>query len=333
VFPKLSQFFKKFCPTIGIDLGSTSIKTVEIKGSLPNLQLVNVYKTDFSSAVMQNGELIDKELVVNALEVLVNKFAWKGKQVVASADGRSLLIRHFKMPVMPERELKEALRFELEAYLPFGTQELVIDYANLGLIAGKKHKQCLILVAAIPKAIALDYYEIFSAVGLDLVAIDIIPLALQRSLAVQEKTGVTAFAEIGTETITFFILVDGKVSFIRNITLSSKLISKERFSYQEQAAASGNLSFRSEGREYELEISRELRRSFDMWSQSNNTGISKLVISGEICSLAGIEFLLNRQLGVAVEVGKPLAGLIKGERQIDPEYAVAAGLALREVIN
>lgn len=335
MFDDLRKIFKKIRPTIGIDLGSTSIKTVEVKGNLHNLQLVGVHKVDSPPDAVLDGEITNKELVVKKINSLVNMFTWQGKQVVTGVGGRKVMIRHLKMPVMPEGELRKAIQYELASYLPFGNQEVVIDYVNLGTITTENYKQCLILMAAIPKELALDYYTVFSAAGLDLVAIDIIPLALQRSLAFQEKSGAIAFADIGSETTTFFILAGGKVSLARSIATGSSVVNQELLMFKEQIAAtgespSGKVLFNNMENDHELV--RELRRSFDFWrTQSQNNDISKLVVTGGIGNLEEVDSFLSSQLGISVEVGQPLAGLLKDEKRIGPEYAVAAGLALRGV--
>ena len=77
-----------------------------------------------------------------------------------------------------------------------------------------------------------------------------------------------------------------------------------------------------------------MRRFFELWqAQSQNIDISKLVITGSTGNLDEITPFLSRQLGIPVEIGKPLAGLLKEAKGIGPEYAIAAGLALRGVIK
>lgn len=308
MFGKLRHLLKKERHTIGLDIGFSRINAVELKNTLNNLQLISLHSIESPPETIIDGKITDKELLIKKLNNLVQKNGWQGKQAVTVVKGRGVIIRHLKMPVMPKTELKNAVKFELESYLPFNSKEAVIDFVNLGTIKIEREKQYLILIAAIPKEIAFTYYEVFTAIGLDLVAIDVVPLALQRTFFSKERKGVTAFADLGEETTNFFIVVDDKVSLTKNITTGSTIVNQE--------------------------IVRELRRFFELWqAQSQNIDISKLVITGSTGNLDEITPFLSRQLGIPVEIGKPLAGLLKEAKGIGPEYAIAAGLALRGVIK
>lgn len=308
VFGKLRQLLKKERHTIGFDLGVSRINAVELKKNSNNLQLISFHSAELPPGTIINGIITDKRLLIKKLEQLVQKNNWQGKQAVTVVRGQMVVIQHLKMPVIPKAELKSAIMFELESYLPFKSEEAVIDFLNLGTIKIEREKECLILIAAIPKEIAFTYYEVFTAVGLDLLAIDIVPLALQRTFYSKEEKMVTAFADIGEETTNFFILANGKVSLTRNINAASTLINQE--------------------------IIREFRRFLDFWyAQSQNTDIFKFVITGSIEGLDKIVLVLNEQLEIPVEIGKPLVGLLNETNGMGPEYAVAAGLALRGVIK
>jgi type IV pilus assembly protein PilM len=334
MFQGLGQIFKKIAPTIGMDLGFASIKTVELKGKIHNLQLISAHSEESPPDSIVDGEIINKELVARRLNKIVQKFAWQGKQVITAVGGRKAVIRHLKMPVMPDAELKNAVQYELESYLPFGNREVVVDYVNLGIIEGEKEKQCLILIGAIPKETALAYYEVFLAADLELVAIDIVPLALQRALTSKALEKEIAIADIGAESTSFIILSDGKVSLTRSISTGSTILSQDLFMFTEQVAATRERLSPSiiDNAPKDIELVRELHRSFDFWrTQSQNKGISKLIITGGIGNLEGMDLFLSKQLGLPVKIGQPLAGLLKKDQLLGPEYAIAAGLALRGV--
>jgi type IV pilus assembly protein PilM len=346
VFQVLGKLLKKVRPKIGIDIGATSIKAVEIKGKLPNLQVISFHREKIPPDVIVDGEISNKEILIKKLENIVQKHAWQGKQVVTAVGGRKVVIRHIKFPIMPEIELKQAIQFEMEKYMPFGNQEIVVDYVNLGPVINDKIKQYLVLLATIPKEIALSYYDVFFAAGLDLVAIDIIPLALQRALFLKEGDEEIAVADVGADTTNFSIIRGTKVSFARTIALAGSLINQNisKASYAEIAVTAETQEDFSRVtntiRSYQLmkessmELVRELRRSFDFWqTQSQGNNISKLILTGGVANLTGFDTFLSQELEMRVQVGYPFSFLQKNDSLFGPEYALALGLALRGVTS
>ncbi|WP_227765952.1 type IV pilus assembly protein PilM [Zhaonella formicivorans] len=349
------KFFNKIRPTIGIDIGSTSIKTVELHGNSRNLQLVSSHRRITPPDAIVDGVISNPGAVVKELNEIVEHQGWQGRQVVTAIGGRKVVIRHLKLPVMPDSELKQAVHWEAEKYLPFGKQELVLDFASLGQVGGESGKQLLILLAIVPKEVAMGYYEVCSAAGLDLVAIDIIPLALQRALFFAETNAQEiAVADIGAELTTFSVISAGKVSFARTIAAAGRSINKAiANSFNLEVAAAQELKEKASDvfeikspemkatefpgleviiRDSLLELAQELRRSIDFWrTQSNGKNIAKLILTGGTARLTGIDRLLSQELELPVEIGHPLKHLLDSGKVLEPDFAVASGLAMRGV--
>lgn len=329
---KWTKFFKKIKPTIGIDLSSDCIRVVELQEKGRNLKVVQFHRFPIPSGFLIDGQILDKRQLVKAMDVLVENLGWQGRQVATCVHGRKVMIRYLKFPSMSQEELKQAVHYEAEKYLPMVKQEMVLDYVNLEPLDNSGEKQLQVLLAAVPKEIVMDYYEVFCAVNLDLVAVDIIPLALQRVfLPLMNRGEVYAVAHLGTEGTNLVVFANNQANFARSFALVAKneqgLLSGHL--YQEVAAAVD----RQQGKEeHWQELVRELRRSLDYWrNQNQGRTLSHLYLTGLGAQMSGIEHFISQELGLAVSVFHPLQGLTDNNVLLAPEYAVACGLAMRGV--
>ena len=343
----IKRLFRKVRPTIGIDIGTNYTKAIELRGKSAKPHLVSFQRIDTPSELDSDGQISNLAGLVERLADTVQKNGWEGREVVTAVGGRNIIIRHLKFPPMAKAELEQVINFEKERYIPFNNQEVVVDYLDLGPLKDEQG-QHLVLLAALLKETALTYHNIFETAGLDLVAIDLIPLALQRSLDLYEQPGVTAVADIGAVTTTFFVIKDKMVNFTRTTATAgngfNKILTGSPIG---EITADGELVVRKENIAESLDSSkpeqnmqeslreqvREITRSFDFWrTQSQGKNVSKLLLTGGIANLKGITGFLSQELGLKVEIGQPLPGLANRDLQFGPEFALAAGLALRGVV-
>lgn len=235
------------------------------------------------------------------------------------------MIKYLKFPNMSREELRQAIYFEAEKYFPMVKQEMVFDYVKLEP-QDNSEKQ-LVLLAAVPKEIVMDYYEVFCAANLELVAVDIIPLALQR-IFVPIANGRETFAiiHLGAEGTSLVVLANNRIDFARFFILVDK---NDLGSYLYPDAT---ISEGQQGMEVWQELVREVRRSLDYWrSQNQGKTLSHLYLTGLRAQIPSIEHFLGRELGFAVTVYHPLRGIVNSDEVLPPEYAVACGLAMRGV--
>ena len=106
---------------LGFDIGSYAIKAVEftvIKGSL---------------AITGFGyEKRDSEREVHEqISEMVHKYKLRGKKVITAVSGRSAIFRPIQMPRMSDDELKDAMRYEVDQYIPFEADEVIVDCQRL----------------------------------------------------------------------------------------------------------------------------------------------------------------------------------------------------------
>lgn len=295
---------KKY-PALGIDINTTSLKTVELTREKQRIHLRSFAHDPVPEGVIVEGCLSDKETVSTTLAKQVQQFGWQNRQAVTAVRAKKALIRHLKVPAMPASELRQAVHWEAEKYLPLEQNDYVLDFMNLGRVGPRTERRVLILLAAIPRDIAMTYYEVFARASLELVALEIIPLALQRAINAGQHEDY-AIVHIDHDSTHLVVISANRISFTRTIALTA-----------------ANSFKRSN------DLGRELKRSLDFWQpQAQGKNIEHLYITGDLAGMPAADKLLSQELNLPAAIATPSINSQAG-KDFGPEFAIACGLALR----
>ncbi len=227
--------------SIGLDIGTDVIKVVQLGGTAKGsvLKSVGTIKTPYGA--IQNGVINDKEAVAQAVEELFREKRLKAKGVVSAVSAQSVIVRQFTIPKMPFKELKEAIRFEIEQQMPFPEENAVYDY---DIVTNEREEEDdsqgieVILVAA-HRDIIQSHLEALSLAKVRPAVIDVQPFGLIRSFDYlwkeqrerrNDKEAV-ALIDIGAGTTDMTVIANGKLRLTRIIPIAgnemTEAVSKE----------------------------------------------------------------------------------------------------------
>lgn len=348
--------------TIGLDLGSFSIKAVELKKVDSQLELVNFAiiprakdnsPEDLSKAIKEtfsqaNFGSTSQNKTVSKINTPEGTGASKGIKVNVSVSGQAVIVRYIQMPQMSAQDLASAIRFEADKHIPFKLDEVVLDCQILEEKADEG-KMRVLLVSAKRDFIAARI-KLLSDAGLDVQLIDVDGLALINAFQAGPaslNTGTYALLNIGAQQTNINIVKDGSPCFSRDVMSAGNNFTgtiKDAMSIDLTQAE--QVKYRSGKKEKELldlihpvldNLATEIRLSFDYYESQFEKGIDRIYLSGGSCNLAGIDEFLTESLGVDVESWDPLNAL-KINAAIDKDkllavknqLAIAIGLALRK---
>lgn len=210
----------KFEAAIGLDVGSYSIKCVELTSSHDKfkLQRVSILPVDTSSPTAVGA----------ALKVMLDQRALSSRHVrISVSGGASLLIRRIQLPLMTHAELKGALRFEAESHIPFPIDDCLIDFQILNQTEDKKTMN-VILVAA-KKDFIQERLKVLSAVNVvpDVIDVDIFCLINAYEMLGQVSTESTfGLLNVGHKTSSFAIVQDKLPFFVREIPFGAQAVTQ-----------------------------------------------------------------------------------------------------------
>ncbi len=202
-----TPLFYKSKPAFGIDIGQASIKIVQIntKSKVPTVTGYGYIEFDPSAIV--KGVIVKPEIISSAISkllggVIVGKITTE--RVFASVPIAYAYTRILTLPELSKEELTEAVKLEVEQYVPIQIEDLYIEYervsslhnpskqdvkANPSLAKAKPSKKellekqtNLILMVATPKRIVDSYLEIFNQSGFEVAAIEPTMFANHRAV-------------------------------------------------------------------------------------------------------------------------------------------------------
>jgi len=207
-----------------------------------------------------------------------------------------------------------------------------------------------VLLVAVPKALTNKYIQVTRAAGINLLSLETETIAISRSVVGQAKDAVMV-ASIGASTTDIAVFSGGAIRFTRSIATGGQAL--ERALAQSFNLAPGQAAeyIRTYGLEEKLEgkvmsaikpvfdiIRDELKRTQAFFSSRSQRPLPRLILVGGTANLPGVLVYLADSLGMEVARGNPWEAIsIPGNfpreqlEEIAPSFAVAAGLALKEI--
>ncbi|NLJ33704.1 MAG: pilus assembly protein PilM [Firmicutes bacterium] len=199
---------------IGVDIGGASIKVVKLRLRSSQIQVVKAGLIETPPRAYSAGAIVDPPLLAKALGELWRKVGLgKKKPVLLALSGPRVYYRMLTMPIIPQEELKKALEWELEDYLPFSAQEAVFACLSPGNGKASETRLGKHLLIAVEKEIVAGYLKGLTLSGLEAKVLEPKPLALLRT--VDQGEVVSLYVLIEYKYITFIISTPGKIPFIR----------------------------------------------------------------------------------------------------------------------
>lgn len=215
-------------------LQSKSVLVIEIAQSeiriLHLLKIKDRYNIGYWS--MQDVTHIDlqrSETILLALRNLIDKKLLNASEVVLCLDGPEIIIRTLTAPKLEGNELRDAVFWKNKNDLPNLDDAALWDYEIIGEKEENKKRVYNILSIIAQDAFVRRQLTLLNEVGIHPKSVIAKPVALASALhmltydwALEEKTSV--LAEIGRESTQLNFYNNGKLEFVRSLTLGSNKI-------------------------------------------------------------------------------------------------------------
>ncbi|MDD4879597.1 MAG: pilus assembly protein PilM, partial [Candidatus Omnitrophica bacterium] len=297
--------FKKKESYIGLDIGSSYIKAVEMEiGPAGNI-------------ILKKAGLVPKH---EGIKKAVAGMPARSARVTVLADCPEGCIRYFSIPKMSDREISEAVKWQMKDKVSLPLDELAMDY-KLQEIAEAGVSKYKVKLAAMPaKAIESIVKELAGA-GISPAALFPPPLAIEKlSGRLGLKEGETsAIADIGHDYTGINIIKDNSLVFTRRVNSGGEAITKDL------------------NRPAAERLVQEIERSLHYYGdESSGDKVKTVVLTGGGASIKGLAEFLQENLGIPVLPGDPFNGISLAKGALaDPAwtpgvFANAVGAALSE---
>ena len=185
--------FGKSKSVVGLDIGSSAVKAVELKPAGKGFRVAAYGEEPVPADAIVDGAIIDAGAVAEAIrQVFERNKAFKGKDVCASLSGNAVIVKKITLPVMTESELSESIYWEAEQYIPFDIQDVNLDYQVVGQGSGAAAGTMDVLLVAAKKEKIADYTGVISQAGRSPVIVDVAVALGERTDTADARRRLTA---------------------------------------------------------------------------------------------------------------------------------------------
>lgn len=357
---------------VGLEIASDAVRACVVRRTGENSRVVRYVEAPLPpeaivDSVMMNSAVIADELAEIRRKLEADGFP-KHARVCFGVAGHSVVIKKITLPTMTEAELREAIPWEAEQYIPFDINDVWIDVQMLGPYAREQGEMEVLLVAA-KKDMITDYATVIAESGFVPAIADIDCFALENAFTAmhpQSSDGTVVLINVGVDVININILTKGITAFTRDISMGGDLYVQEiqkqlNISYDEASAlllgSYATMPARvvdqpgmqvplddRQGGQLEVEriirsvsdiITGEIQRSLDFYSATTvDSHIDRIYCSGAFVTIPGLVKNIETRSGVPVEVPQPATNtqaVIPGSSLSVSRFIIPFGLALRDV--
>lgn len=285
-----------------------------------NIIFLEAEKTAYSLNILHHAALPrvrDQKKDIEALQAVREKFQLKKNRIRIAVKGQGVVVRFVQFPKMKHADLKSALAYEAEKYIPFKFHEVVLDYVILEpSVSTPSGEMMNVILVAVKQEEIYSLIQTFQAAGYEIELIDIDAIACLNALEFLEPEDVKqscAFLDIGSDFSTISVLRNGKPRFIRDISYGGadiiKRMKRKLGSTEEDILKimAGNISKNAEHHIAFKEAIRNLISDLQVSIEYYNDQIqgaeplSKMFLGGGGSGNVAIAEILNQELGFPVK--------------------------------
>jgi type IV pilus assembly protein PilM len=347
------MLFGKKQALVGLDIGSHSIKAVELEpqpGKSWRLTRWGI-SPPLAEAIV-DGEIMDRQLVTDAISNLFESRGIKCRNVVAAVSGRAVIVKKITMNRLSAADAQQAVYWEAEQHVPYDINDVSLDFEILGP-APNDPKQMQVLLVAAKKDMVMSFGDLIREAGLTPVVVDVDSFAAQNALEANYDFApeeVVAILNVGGEITNINVIQAGVPYFTKDLQVGGNTFieaaqRKFKLSQAEAAAAvrgesGSNLELAPVIEQAFEGLATALERAQAFLRTSGEAGaISRIMLCGGSAMTPGVPEFMQRRFGVTTEIANPLArvaydpALFAGQdvMKVAPLLTVGIGLALRRV--
>ncbi len=320
-------------PVIGIDIGTSSIKAVELGLAAGGVEIRHwaiepLAGNDTKSALRKIGE----------------RLRFNNQLLVSAVFGKGTLIRYVDLPRMPLEDLRKSYIFDLDKYFPFDPKNIYTDCSILD--PESKDKKMSVLLAAVKREMVDERLKLFKEAGLELNRVTINSIAIANAFnrlgpPVTASGKAKALLDIGRSASCLMIFKNSSPRFTRDIFIGSQELTKKIANALGVDEAQAEAIKHQPGEKLaqvieacEMPINNlitEVRLSMDYYMTEKNIQVDELFLGGGGSLFKGIEGVFEKSLGLPVKIWNPLGSVRLNAPEASGDiqtYAAQFGVAL-----
>jgi len=360
----------------GLDINDLSLKIVKLEKKQGGFVVSSLNEAKIPHGIIEGGMINDEDALAKIIKYAVATVKGKKlrtKYVVASLPEEKSFLQVIQMPKMTNEELKLAVPFEAENYIPLPIDGVYLDFQDISPIKDYfSHLE--VLIVAMPKKIVDSYISCFKKAGIVPIALEVESEATARALVKKDnKSSLLILIDFGENNTNLVVYSGSSIRFTSSIPISSRILTESigktlKINFHEaenlkiKYGLSG-LNSKAGFKEYSFskkmsagkisqiiapileDLAKQIKKYLNFYADHSSFEYllagkqdEKILICGGGSQLKGLSDFLSERIGIPVEVGDPLINLLGREKKrfADKDiisFTTAIGLELRQTDN
>lgn len=336
--------------TVGLSIGSSSIKLVELKKTGKSWKLLHFGMIQLPDEAIVNRDIVNHIAVSESLKTLVGQLRPSNKNICASLSGTAVIIKRMTLEVPNKSELQDSVFWEAEQYLPFDVSEVVMDYHVVSRDSAGKTD---VVLVAIKKASMESYVQVIESAGLKVKILDVDYFALQNVYEYNNPGNLgqaAALVDCGASSLKIVIVQNGVPLFTKDALLGGRNLTldiQRHLNLAFQDAETLKISGEKQGLPQEVSdlmsvfsenFASEIKRTLDFYNASSTGGlVTKVLLTGGSARIPDFAKTVSEITGLQVDFLNPFQQMTFDASVFTPDYlnsisfvaGVPVGLAIR----
>lgn len=334
---------------IGIDIGSKTIKMVEIVKEGESYKLRGSGIVGYQGATPEHAK-DEKELLALAdiIRKLHREANISSKEAAVSLPEPSVYTRTIKFPPLTDQEIASAVKWEAEQYIPIPVNEAIIQHSIIERKENVSPPEVAVLLVAAPRNIVEAYVMAVQMAGLTVAAVETELIALARALSPDGQT--IMLVDFGARSTDIAIVKNGQLSFTRTIPTAGEAFTRavsqslgvELSQAEEYKRTYGMSPSQLEGKikgaldpVFRMVVD-EMKKAIHFYqSEEKGEAPKSVILAGGTAGMPEAISVLTKLMGIEVVIGNPFIKIgvdptvLKQLIPYAPLYSIAVGLAMR----
>ena len=337
---------------IGVDLGSSAVKLVQLRSVKDGVELSAYGSIDIPESCRKNN-FERMGFLAKHIPRVIRSGGFKGRKCVLGIPAENTFVRHIKVPRTDPKNTELAVRRGVQSELPCPLQETVIRYIVAGEVYCNGEVKQEIIVVAIPLDTMDAYLDMARRAGLSVVGVNIESLAIVECFSHLFPWGsnpehTALYIDLGSASTQVVIARGQNLVFARNLTRGSRDLEEIITNGMEVSedllhefwidAQKKKLPAEAEENLYQL-VEPWVEETYQSIEQCllyyrsvfRETGVDRLIFTGGQARDNRLCQMLAKRLNLPANIGDPMIGLhvVDGvSRTFDFKNAPHPGLAV-----
>ncbi len=349
------MFRKKTEPLIGLDIGSTSVRLLQLSSRGYGYRIDHFAIESLNEGVVVDNTIQDVEAISNAISNAVKNSGARAKFCAIAVSGSAVFTKIISLPTnLADADIESQVQIEASQYIPYPLDEVSLDFEVMGPSPRNPDMMDILLAASKSENIESRQDALDSA-GLTAKVVDVEAFAIANAFElIRKRDGVSddqaiGFFDIGYDVTTLLVIKGGEVIYTRDHPFGGHQLLEETQRRYDMSVEQASFFERDEEapedfeeevlEPFQVNIVHQISRALQFFASSNEySNISAIYLSGGAASLNNMAAMVQQELGMPTRVADPITGLdvahnvaVTALNRNATNLMIAMGLALRGV--